>query len=536
MNASTEHRSQVAPCTPLVLSLTTAVAVSRTMRQGPLPVDVTGISLVNGPRPTNATYQALARVSAGQDPTEAAALLDSLIDSAVVAGADGTVHVLRSGASPVRLFARQLGESIEITDELPIGTTELRLGWLAFQMAHGVLSPFDRRASLQTVLPGYVAIPPGSLVRLRSGFPPRRWTLDHSRGPEADYDRHEAEEAVRAGLDRSILRYLEAAPRDATIAFELSGGMDSTVIAARARALMRQHGDRRRIASFSFVYPFHEFRHEPAFIRAAAAHVGLPNIQLNGAASLPFADWRDPVPRPVGPEPALQQVGRKQLETTLRAACAEADSAVLFHGQGGDTLFGFGPGRQFRVGRAPARPSWIGRGAWDNFRAEWKTMQAFFPDTPSGHHQQYYSGANIDDGWSDWVLCRGTGAVRACGFTDAALLRAVGRLWSFEPDPNRGPYKAIQRRVFSDELPDSIRNRSHKIPYDGLYVRGYRRSGPRLFALVESHADMLSDEGLKPKSIHLAIERLISGNLDNDVLLSMLLASLEWLDMTRTPR
>ena len=534
MDSLTHPSSDVASRASLALSLTTAVTTSRSLGRGALKVNVTGLSLVNGPKPTVATYEALARIAAGQDPLEATALLDSLIDSAVVAGTDGTVHVLRSGASPVRLFARQFEETIEITDDLPVRTSELRRGWLTFQMAHGILSPFDRRGSLQTVLPGYVAIPPGSLVSLRPGRPPRRWTLDHSRGPESDCDRHEAEQAVHAGLDRAILRNLETAPRDAIIAFELSGGMDSTVIAARTRSLMRKHGDPRKTASFSLVYPFHEFRHEPTYIAAAAALAGVPNTRLDGAASLPFADWSDPGPRPVGPEPALQQVGRKQLETTLRAACAETGSAVLFHGQGGDTLFGFGPARQFHVGRLLDRPRWIGRRAWDHFQAEWKAMQACFPDTLEGHRRQYYSGANIDDGWCDWVLTRGIDGFRACGFTDAGLLRAVGRLWSFEPETDRVPYKAIQRRVFSAELPDPIRMRSHKIPYDGLYVRGYRRSGARLFALVDSQAEMLANEGIEPGSIRLAIERLIAGNLDHDVLLSMVLASLEWLEMTQT--
>ncbi len=520
----------------LTLSLARAVTTARTLRRGPLAVTVTGLAVINGPAPSDATFDALARIAAGADPAQATALLDSLTDSGVVAAVDGAVYVLRAGASPVRLFARQTGEMIEILDHLPVSGAEPRRGWLPFQMAHGVLSPFDRRASLQTVLPGYVAIPPGSLVALRPGRQPRRWVLDHSGGPEADCDRHEAEQAVRAGLDRAIVRYLDAAPRDATIAFELSGGMDSTIIATRAVRLMRQRGDSRQTASFSLVYPFHEFRHEPAYIAAAAAHAGVPNTRLDGTAALPFADWSEAAPRPVGPEPALQQVGRKQLETTLQAACAETGRAVLFHGQGGDTLFGFGPTRQFRVGRLPDRPRWIGRRAWNLFRAEWKAMQTHFPDTPEGHRQQFHSGANIDDGWSDWVLTPGTGAVRACSFTDAGLLRAVGRLWSFEPEFSQAPYKAIQRRVFAAELPGPIRRRSHKIPYDGLYVRGYRRRGARLFALVDRHAGMLADEGLEPSKVRLAIERLIAGNLDHDVLLSMVLTSLEWLDMTRPAR
>ncbi len=487
---------------------------------------VIGLSRAGEPGLSEGAARALTAVSVGADPDKALSGMGSLYDAGLAATLGG-VWLARGGASRMRLFIdrRQPGQ-VRLTDRIAPGEARLRTDFLTFAMAQAILTPFERRATTRTIFEGIDCLPPGAHARLRLGEALEARVIDHATGDFEGVGRATAMEAVRDGVDQAVGRALAAAG-DRPAVFEVSGGLDSSVVAARALAWMRRGGDGRPVGAVTLRYPYHEFRREAGFSDAVVDRLGLPLAIIPGQDCLPFDGWGE-APAACGDEPALQQVGRAQHLAVLRAE--DSGPRILFHGFGGDTLFGFGPVQQFIVRNPPPRPAWMGRAAWRAFLGEWETVHDHFPDTPEGHRRQFFSGANVDDAWSDIYLAPTFGSVRAGGFTDPRLLSAVERLWALGPAQGEARYKWILREAFRGDLPKTVREREHKIAYDGLYARGYRRRRETLHALVGRHAALLADSGMSAMKVKAAIDRLAAGNLDNDLLLSMLLSCLQWMD------
>lgn len=489
-----------------------------------------GLTRAGEPPTSAATIEALHRLIRGTPSGEALSTMGSLGDVAL--GTDGTaVWLVRGGASRIRLFVdRRAPGKVCLTDRIAPGDVPLRPDFLTFAMAHAVLSPFERRATSQTVFAGIECVPPASccLVDAR-GHLVEVSVLNHATDEFQSASRAAALEAVRASVDAAIDRAIEAGFDGRPIAFEVSGGIDSAIVAARTLATLRK--SRRAAAQHAITirYPYHEFRNEARYAKAVTDALGLPVVDVKGEDCLPFDGWGAIGSTWCGDEPGLQQVGRTQHLATLTAGGHKP--SLLFHGFGGDTIFGFGPRAQFLVKKPPSRPDWMSSSAWKGFLNEWEVVRAHLPDTPAGHQQQFYSGANIDDCWADMYLAPPLGVARAGAFTETRLLNAAARLWQLGPTDGVPQYKWMLREAFRDELPRSLHERSHKIAYDGLYVRGYRRHRNRLAALVERGHNTLQQAGISTAGVKAAIDRIANGNLDNDLLLSMLLCSLEWIEV-----
>ena len=490
---------------------------------------LTDLSRSGEPALSAGTIEAFAEINGGARPADAFTAVGSLCDAAVATMSSG-VWLMRGGASRVRLFVdrRQLGR-IRLTDRIRPGEARLRTDFLVFAIAHSIHSPFERGATAETIFEGIECLPPASYSRIDSGGALSPVVLDHATAEFDALGRAATLEAVRAAVDQAIKDALDAAG-DRIPVFEISGGIDSSLVAARALAYLRSKQDDAQRLAVTIHYPYHEFRREAEFASAVSDALELAVAPVTGENCLPSDGWLSATKVPCGDEPGLQQVGRAQHLATLSAGGAQA--RVLFHGFGGDTIFGFGPVQQFLVRKPPARPAWMSHATWRAFLIEWEKVRAHFPDTPEGHRRQFFSGANIDDCWADMYLAPRLGSVRAGGFTDPRLLGAVERLWKLGPEDGEGRYKWILRDAFRDSLPAIVREREHKIAYDGLYVRGFRRHRDALHSLVGRHSALLDDSGISASRVKVAIDRLALGNLDDDLLLSMLLCCLEWLEAT----
>jgi asparagine synthetase B (glutamine-hydrolysing) len=489
-----------------------------------------GLTRAGEPPTCTPTIEGLHRLIRGTPDAKAMSTMESLADVAL--GSDGSsVWLVRGGASRIRLFVdRRVAGNVRLTDRIEPSDVPLRPDFLTFAMAHAVLSPFERRATSQTVFAGVECVPPASCCRVDARGRMEVSVLDHATDEFQSANRAEALEAVRASVDAAIERAVEAGFDGRPVAFEVSGGIDSAIVAARTLAILRNGRRAAPQHAITIRYPYHEFRNEARYAKAVADALGLPVVDVKGEDCLPFDGWAtDGNNTGCGDEPGLQQVGRRQHLATLAAGGHQP--SLLFHGFGGDTIFGFGPVLQFVVKKPPARPDWMSSSAWNSFLNEWESVRAHFPDTASGHRRQFFSGANIDDCWADMYLAPRLRVVRAGAFTATRLLNAAARLWQLGPTDGMPQYKWILREAFRDDLPRLLYERTHKIAYDGLYVRGYRRHRDHLAALVDRGRMTLQSAGISATGVKAAIDRIAGGNLDNDLLLSMLLCSLEWIEV-----
>ncbi|MEA2145360.1 MAG: hypothetical protein QOG59_947, partial [Solirubrobacteraceae bacterium] len=225
---------------------------------------------------------------------------------------DGIVHV----ASEVRDLLASLPRAPE-PDRLALAH------WLMMSV------PPDGR----TLYAGVSRLPAAHLMALGSEHPrPRRYwepTYREPRHPSPETVRDE----VRAALDVAVARRLARASAPGASAVLLSGGLDSSALAA----LSVKHVP--AISTYSAVFPAHPAVDESAFIDATVTRLGVPNTRLlieggsviEGAAR--FLDvWRSP---PSSPNlffwiPLLQRA-------------ADDGVSVLLDGEGGDEVFGFVP-------------------------------------------------------------------------------------------------------------------------------------------------------------------------------------------------
>lgn len=477
---------------------------------------------------TDACVDALLRIAGGADVTAEVKRLGSLEDGAILIDrARSRIVVVRGGSSKQRLYHRLDAGGACISDE-PRATwpaLAARADILAFFAAGSLFGPFEMRWTLETCWSGVHCTPAGTAVELQpASRVERRWEVIHDDLGGVPRDAAEAARRLRDVVDRTVERAVTQAHG---LAFEISGGIDSSIVASRALAACARLGLRRDATGISITYPYYEFRREGAFIDDVHGRHRLRRASLDGARLLPFATLAGV---PEHPEPNLSLVGMAQHEAMLGAAAA-ARASVLFHGFGGDTIFGMGPAGQFRVPQPPHRPEWIARRGWSAMRDHWDTLSRFFGSGEESSYRQFFSGAYIDDGWADGVLAPRSGVVRRCAFTDPDVLRLAARLWRDRPPDAR--YKEILRTVFADDLPPSVRDRAHKTAYDGLYVRGYRAAATALESLIAGGGDALADAGIDPPRLAGEVRRIAAGDLGDDRLVASVLVCLRWLEGLR---
>lgn len=174
---------------------------------------------------------------------------------------------------------------------------------------------------------------PGHVLELRpNGACPRRYWQPTYREPYTT-PRVELETRVRAELERAVGRRLGPGQGAEPAAVLLSGGLDSSAVAALA-------ADRRpEIPAYSAVFPEHPAADESRQIELTTAALGLPSTRMSVrggsvlAGALPYlAAWQVPPSSP-----------NLFFWTALFARAAGDGIATMLDGEGGDEIFGFSP-------------------------------------------------------------------------------------------------------------------------------------------------------------------------------------------------
>jgi asparagine synthase (glutamine-hydrolysing) len=183
----------------------------------------------------------------------------------------------------------------------------------------------------RTLYAGVVRIGGGRLYRLDAvgARGPTRW-FSPKPEPLLGGGRADSARALRAAIELEVSHAVGPAPT----AVLLSGGLDSSLVAAIAAAKGREHGV--EVRSFSAVFPqepeFDEWRWaEPV---AGAAGISAERVEIGRRDPLDLMvrwleAWRLPLPSP-----------GYLIERPLLEAAARAGTEVAVDGQGGDELFG----------------------------------------------------------------------------------------------------------------------------------------------------------------------------------------------------
>jgi len=261
-------------------------------------------------------------VDGGSDTCVAGALLDRKGIRAVdqwngmfaLAWDDGeTLWLARDPAGIKPLYYTDDAFASEIGPLLPPGprTSPVALRrWLTFHVAYGDQTFFE---GIRRVPPGGVVALPGPRL-VRAGDPALAFS---SPNPALE------EERLRKVLARSVRDATPAEPFGVT----LSGGLDSTLVAALAREGGRVTAYHGRVAEAGC--------DESPFARAAAAELGLPLVEVPITAEACL----EALPKVVR---ALEEpvAGPGAVAQWLVAERASRDVRILLSGCGGDELFG----------------------------------------------------------------------------------------------------------------------------------------------------------------------------------------------------
>jgi hypothetical protein len=478
------------------------------------------------------TVETLDRISSGSSIPFAVKRLGSLEDTAIlIEPRVSRVVVIRGGSSKRRIYHRFEDGGVTLSTRPHYTWTGLRPrpDVLAFFAAGSLFGPFEMRWTLETCLQDLHCTPPAAAVELvPSRQQEKRWEVLHDDLFSIASLRDALPEQLREVVDRTLRRTVRSAlQQEGGIAFELSGGIDSTIVASRGLRAWKQHAGTQATESplgISIKYPYYEFRREGGFMASVYNRLPLQPVWLNGSQIHPLTGIGSV---PVHTEPSLATVGRAQHAAVVDAA-ARGGASVLFNGFGGDTLFGMGPSGQFQPPPVPRRVGWFTHRGWRSVRDHWQALVEFFGEGEEASHRQFFCGAHIDDGWADTAVAPSFGVGRRCAFTNPDVVRLAALLWDNRPDYTL--YKGILRDVFADDLPSPVRHRVHKTAYDALYVRGYRAAIGDIEALLSRHYDVLDASGIIPSLLVDRIHRIAKGDLCDDRLISSVLACLAWMD------
>ena len=195
------------------------------------------------------------------------------------------------------------------------------------------------------------------------------------------------EDQLRVAVDEHLTDVVGADP----VTCEVSGGIDSGIVAARARKLF---GDR-LLAGISLVSPYYELRREIKFIEAVADLSVLPIRRVDPSRCLPFSALHQV---PIHDEPNLTAIPWRLLWESLESS-RQCGARVHLHSIGGDQMFLDAPAF-FSALKAPCRSfSFL---KWRARRQVYRSVAAIRAHY-FGHKRSSYfpRGLLIYDGWTD---------------------------------------------------------------------------------------------------------------------------------------
>jgi asparagine synthase (glutamine-hydrolysing) len=220
------------------------------------------------------------------------------------------------------LFGSEIRAVLGLLKRTPTPDEDTLTSWLAY----------DAPGVARTLYEGVRRLPGGHMIELLSdAWRIRRyWHLEYSRVLPGTVDEYAGlvRGAAAAAVDSRLAR-------GATTGVLLSGGIDSSSIAA----LARESTDAGNLHAYSAVFPDDPEMDESRLVELVCRGVGIPvtTIAVRGgsilAPALEYLDaWR---------VPSLSH--NLLFGTSLARAAADAGTAVLLDGEGGDELFGYSP-------------------------------------------------------------------------------------------------------------------------------------------------------------------------------------------------
>jgi len=225
--------------------------------------------------------------------------------------------------APGRLtFATEIRDLVRLLPGYPAPDDRGVVQWIV----DGYLEPG------QTLLQGVRRLEGGHLVRLEgeTWHTARYWAPRYV-SPEG-VARAELSAEVRSELERAVR---ERTADDAPIGVLVSGGLDSSTVAAIARRV----DPHRAVRAYSLVFPDHPDADESALIEQVTSALDIPSVQtsIRGGGALPAAlefqrAWEVPAVSPT-----------LVFNLPLLRRAAGQGVKVILDGEGGDELFGCSP-------------------------------------------------------------------------------------------------------------------------------------------------------------------------------------------------
>ena len=217
-------------------------------------------------------------------------------------------------------FATEIRDLLALLDRTPDPNPVALATWAGLGDLRGGDTLFD----------GVRKLAPGSLIELeRGGFRERRYWRPVYGGTIA-VGRQDAVAMVRSELERAVARRSRPG---STTAIQLSGGLDSSVVAALA---MRGPSGQRPMAGYSATFPSHSTMDESALIDELAGSIGLRSVQLRvrgGSVLAGALDYQREYKLPLH-SPNLHY------QRPLFERMAGDGVDTVLDGEGGDELFG----------------------------------------------------------------------------------------------------------------------------------------------------------------------------------------------------
>jgi asparagine synthase (glutamine-hydrolysing) len=297
----------------------------------------------------------------------------------------------------------------------------------------------------RTLHRGIAKLPPGHVLR---------WSRGHIGAPEPYWQPHVAP-TRRPSLDEAVEELMPVLRRavadcmvaDVPVGCFLSGGIDSSVIAAlMAETLRREGGPKLRSFTMTFDEPAYD---ESGAARSVAQAIGsvhteLPaNARLAERAGAMIERFGEPFGNPTAL--LIDDLSRKAREHV----------AVALVGDGGDEVFAGYP--RYRGGLLAQRyrrlPSWLRRGA--------APLSEFIPESTRGLHglrraREFLAGASLPDaemyaGWVEYFTPAERFALLGGAAPPQSPIAAL-----YRRAPSRHPLDAMQQTDLRSFLPGNL--------------------------------------------------------------------------------
>lgn len=438
--------------------------------------------------------RALACLREGRWP-ELVALFGLDFTLAACLGEESRLLCTRGPASRLPLYVAAGPSRSPLATRLWIGSGDGRVSqdFMRHHLANALMpSPIECDHTLETASTAWLRTPRGVVLEWRGG----RTTIVARYGcpPMPQAARRLDDAACVDWLRRSVDARILSVAGTERVATELSGGIDSGVVAARARSLL---GDR-FAGGVTLTGPYHELRRERAFVDATVAHAGTTTRFVDLPSNLPFGSLHA---APAHDEPSLSSLPWALLSTVF-AAARGLGASVLCHGIGGDQVFTDPPSRFESLHGWGGRPRFAG----------WRTGLGVLHERRC-IRQLYFGGERslaitpaflLYDGWYDRYLAPASGVRYEGIFVDHEVMRACEALRLRSRVVGDIP-KSLPREVFANELAPTVLARRGKAGFDGVYQRGLRRHLQDVCDLLEEEATALERARINPSALIRAI-------------------------------